>query len=230
MDSAKIEIIHGPGQSCKALAAERWFGYGRWSAPYWFVGMEPGGEDDARVYETWYELGAPELLDLKTHSEKCEDMRWLVEHPPLQATWKQLIRMALGYEGAPSGTEDVRCYQRDRLGRSDADTLLIELSAVNAPSLSVHVAERESHRADRIATIRRRMDEHTPTFVVFYGVTYRAEYEKVVGAAFNADGYRWHGNTLCALVRHPAARSSSPASWWLAKGYEMRTMRLSHIG
>ena len=68
---------------------------------------------------------APELLDFKAHSEKFEDMRWLVEHPPLQTTWKQLIRMALGYEGAPSDTEDVRRYQRDRLGRSDSDTLLI---------------------------------------------------------------------------------------------------------
>jgi len=25
--------------------ARSWFGYGRWSAPYWFVGMEPGGDD-----------------------------------------------------------------------------------------------------------------------------------------------------------------------------------------
>jgi hypothetical protein len=48
-------------QSCKALAAEQWFGYGRWAAPYWFAGMEPGGQDDARVYETWHELGAPEI-------------------------------------------------------------------------------------------------------------------------------------------------------------------------
>lgn len=216
--------------SYRALAAEQWFGYGRWSAPYWFVGMEPGGEEDARVYETWHELGAPELLDFKAHSEKCEDMRWLVEHPPLQATWKQLIRMTFGYEGAPNDAEDVRRYQRDRLGRSDADTLLIELSAVNAPSLSVHVAERERHRTKRIATIRRRMEENTPKFVVFYGVTYRGEYEKVVGGPFDGDGYRWHGTTLCALVRHPAARSSSPASWWSAKGDEMRRMRLSNIG
>jgi hypothetical protein len=101
--------------------------------------------------------------------------RWLIERPPLQATWKQLIRLALGYQGASADLEDVRRYQRDRLGRSDADTLLIELSAVNARSLSVHVAERESHRAERIATIRRRMEEHQPEFVVFYGVRYRAE-------------------------------------------------------
>lgn len=30
----------------KVLAARNWFGYGRWDAPYWFLGMEPGGTDD----------------------------------------------------------------------------------------------------------------------------------------------------------------------------------------
>jgi hypothetical protein len=49
MDSKEIEIMQRPRQSYKALAAEQWFGYGRWAAPYWFVGMEPGGQDDARV-------------------------------------------------------------------------------------------------------------------------------------------------------------------------------------
>jgi hypothetical protein len=48
-------------QSCKALAEEQWFGYGWWPAPYWFAGMEPSGKDDARVYETWHQLGAPEI-------------------------------------------------------------------------------------------------------------------------------------------------------------------------
>jgi len=48
----------------KALAAEKWFGYGRWSAPYWFVGMEPGGADNPLVYSAWRDLGAPELLEI----------------------------------------------------------------------------------------------------------------------------------------------------------------------
>jgi hypothetical protein len=178
MISKAIATIEGPGQNYKALAAEQWFGYGRWSALYWFVGMEPGGEDDARIYQAWQELGAQELCDLRVLSEKCDDMQWLVERPPLQATWKQLIRMTLGYEGEPAGLDDIRRYQRDRLGRKDADTALIDLSAVNAPSLSIDVPERESHRVERIATIRRRMEENRPKFVVFYGTSYRKEYGK----------------------------------------------------
>jgi hypothetical protein len=63
----------------KALAAQKWLGYGRWAARHWFVGMEPGGDEDPRVYTTWRDLGAPELLDLREHSVACDDMRRLVE-------------------------------------------------------------------------------------------------------------------------------------------------------
>ena len=38
-------------------AARAWFGYGRWQAPYWFIGMEPGGTEHAASYESWERLG-----------------------------------------------------------------------------------------------------------------------------------------------------------------------------
>jgi hypothetical protein len=41
----------------KALAAQGWFGYGRWDAPYWFVGTEPGGTNDHASYDASVRLG-----------------------------------------------------------------------------------------------------------------------------------------------------------------------------
>jgi len=152
------------------------------------------------------------LLDLWEHSDACHDTRLVAGEPPLQATWKQLIRLVLGYEGKASGNEDVRAYQRDRLGRRDGQTLLVEVSSVNASSLSVPVLEREAHRAERIATIRRRILEHEPEFVVFYGRRYANAYAEIAGDSFDADGYRWAGPTLCALVRHPVSRPTLPGS------------------
>ena len=209
----------------KSLAAQRWYGYGRWSAPYWFVGMEPGGEEDPRVYSSWHEIGEPELLDLKQHSEACHDMKWVGEHPPLQSTWKQLIRIVLGYEGKPADNDDVRAYQRDRLGRTDGQTLLAEISSVNAKSLGVTVPEREAHRAERIATIRRHLEVHQPEFAVFYGLSYRDDYAAIAGGSFDESGYQWNGSTLCSLVRHPAARPTMPAASWIEKGRDIRKMR-----
>jgi hypothetical protein len=49
----------------KALAAERWYGYGRWNAPYWFVCKEPGGVDEPEQYASWLRLGAGELIDCR---------------------------------------------------------------------------------------------------------------------------------------------------------------------
>jgi hypothetical protein len=46
-----------PMDDTKALAARSWFGYGRGEAPYWFIGMEPGGSDDHASYEAWKQLG-----------------------------------------------------------------------------------------------------------------------------------------------------------------------------
>jgi hypothetical protein len=47
-----------------------------------------------------------------------------------------------------------------RVGRGGGDTLLIELSAINTRNVSVHAAERESHRSERVATSQQRMTEN----------------------------------------------------------------------
>lgn len=48
-----------------------WFGYGSWSASYWFIGMEPGGEGDGASHESWERLGAGELIDCRAHRCDC---------------------------------------------------------------------------------------------------------------------------------------------------------------
>jgi hypothetical protein len=55
----------------KMLAAAQWYGYGRWDAPYWLVGKEPGGTDDPEQYASWARLGEPELLDCRAHDLDC---------------------------------------------------------------------------------------------------------------------------------------------------------------
>ncbi len=62
------EVTH----DAKSIAARHWFGYGRWSAPYWFVGMEPGSDDDPASYESWLALAGPlreGLIDCKEHHD-----------------------------------------------------------------------------------------------------------------------------------------------------------------
>lgn len=45
-----------------AAASESWYGHGRWSAPFWFIGPEPGmkkreGENLVARCQAWLDLG-----------------------------------------------------------------------------------------------------------------------------------------------------------------------------
>lgn len=208
--------------SATERAAREWFGYGSWNARYWFVGMEPGGEGDGASHESWERLGAGELIDCRTHHLDCGFTRWHGgERPPTQPTWRRLVQLLLAYKGEDTSLDAVARYQRDRLGALDDETAVIELSAHHAVNMGIDVA-RTQHRDDRIALIRRRLDENEPTLVVFYGRTYQTEYERVVGAPFGPDGTLWRGRTLCVLTPHPVAQSGPPPAYWVSLGHAMR--------
>ena len=55
-------------------AAKSWYGYGRWDAPYWFIGLEPGmrADEGERLLErcsAWERLGSPELMGCLEHHD-----------------------------------------------------------------------------------------------------------------------------------------------------------------
>ncbi len=206
----------------KALAAERWFGYGRWDAPYWFIGMEPGGDDTHASYEAWLALGGGELIDCRAHhqweleTKGIDNPHWTKWHRRknnvTQSTWRPLIQTLLAFKDEPSDLESVRLYQRDEWGSTKGETAVIELNALHAPNLAATV-DREKHRPYRIRTIHERMESYQPMFVVFYGIGYRPFYEQIVGERFAEGGFTRSGDTLCALVPHPA-RSGKKRTWW----------------
>jgi hypothetical protein len=212
----------------KTKAAEIWYGYGRWTAPFWFVGMEPGGTDDHASYESWLRLGGGELIDCRAHHLDSNEhaptvvTEWHRDHePPTQPTWRKLIQLLLAYEGKPTDMDAVREYQRAPWGSLDGETALIELSSLHAPSLAAEVEGRKSHRKDRIALIKRRLAEYQPKFAVFYGAGYRDEYEQIAGK-FDANGFVWSDATLCVLVRHPVGVGAPGEDFWIDLGRQVR--------
>ena len=74
-----------------ALAMARgWFGYGSWDAKYWFVGMEPGGDDLDVSVRMWRALGSTELVDIAAHHEPGS-YDWFSATSKTQQTWRALI-------------------------------------------------------------------------------------------------------------------------------------------
>ncbi len=213
-------------RDARTHAAQNWYGYGRWDAPYWFVGMEPGGQDEPIWYETWMGLGSSELSDCRAHHIGSKYFKWHGStRPPTQSTWRRLIALLLSYEGLPTDLSSVSNYQRDQWGSVTGSTALPEVSAIRAQSQAAAV-DRLFHREHRINVINARFNANKPTFAVFYGVQYRLIYEQIIGNRFDSDGFAWSGTTLCVLVHHPAGRSipaeMRAAAWWTNKGREMR--------
>jgi hypothetical protein len=188
--------------------------------------MEPGGTDDHASYESWLGLGGHALIDCREHHEDSNRRagmtvtRWHHSRPPIQRTWGALIRAVLAFEGRTGECADVAAYQRDWWGRTAGTTAVLEISALHAPSMNVDV-ERTRYRAERIAELKRQLEANQPRFALFYGTSYRREYETMVGP-FNADGWRWSGQTLCVLASHPVSRPTPPAEYWRALGAWMR--------
>jgi hypothetical protein len=212
------------GLDARDDAARDWYGYGQWSAPYWLIGMEPGGSDDATSYDVWQQLGGDELIDCRKHHLESGFKDWHeARRPPTQPTWRRLIQLILAFRGEPTDMDAVSLYQRDHFGSVDGETAVIELSALHAPSLSVSV-DRMRHRDERVLTIKRRFKEYRPKLAIFYGRTpvYRDAYEQIIGASFNSDDVALVGTILCALVPHPTWQGGPAPEYWVELGRCLR--------
>ncbi|MBX3155001.1 MAG: hypothetical protein KF773_03300 [Deltaproteobacteria bacterium] len=128
----------------------------------------------------------------------------------------------LSFEDRLSERADIAAYQRDSWGRLGGDTAVLEISALHAANTSVDV-ERRVHRSERVAELKRQLASNEPTFALFYGTTYRSEYEAIAGH-FGVDDWRWTSDTLCAITQHPAYRFAPSPAYWRALGVWIREM------
>lgn len=204
------------------------YGYGTWNAPYWFIGMEEGGGNEAEQIATrlnvWNHRGQRELEDLHDYHEATGITRHSGASAKLQSTWSKLVRIILAANGQSAETEAVRRYQGTRLGRSDGESALIELLPLPSPS-TLHwlyaktgidiLRDRDTYRAalipERASRIRERIAEHRPESVVFYSTAYREAWQSIAGVTFTLEtNGRFEAGeangTQFFLVKHPVAR------------------------
>ncbi len=179
------------------------YGHGPYTAPYWFVGMEFGGGGTATEVvsriQGWADRGKHELEDMVGPDGAGHEVRWFGPQPPLQPTWAKLIRVVLSAEGAAPTTEQVRAYQRDRLGRTGGLDCILELLPLPSPGLNrwlfypdhsqlPYLRDRAAYTAYvapiRAAHLRQRITEYQPRSVVFYGAGYAHWWRAIAGLDF----------------------------------------------
>ena len=198
-----------------------WYGYGNWLAPYWFVGMEPGGHNTVANAVTWKRLGGGELIDCREHHLLSDVFEWHRESPNIQNTWGPLIRLLLIVKGRAQSDSLVRFYQRDAWGAAKGETVVAELSALSAPSLDTEV-NRTLHREHRKKILRERLTTYKPKFVLFYGTTYQTEWETLIGTQFDAEGFAQIGSTIAALTLHPTSRPVPSLMYWASFAHALK--------
>ena len=199
------------------------YGYGRYETNYWFVGLEEGGartiNDLSKRVDVWRRLGSHEVADLYEFHEELGPNPWFGAKPRRQSTWARLIQIVLTAEGRSATNDDILQYQTTRLGRSDGETLLTELMPLPAKNLStwyahgLNIPELRSRteytarvRPRRIAHLKKRIAEHQPRVVVFYGA--RRWWPDFLGIPFlsgRSCDHAFLGQTLLLTMKPPTA-------------------------
>ena len=209
------------------------YGYGNYAGDWWLVGMEEGGgNSDAEVatrLRLWGERGRKELEDVDMFSSSPDLAKWFTPRPPLQSTWRGLIRLILSAEGRHTDTETTRVYQGTELGRVGSNNCILELMPLPSQSVGHWIYGEHSalpelqtrqkyveHIAPiRVAHLRRRIQDHKPKVVIFYSRKYQAWWEQLAGAKFSAavepgiQTLHTQG-TLFVMTAHPVYRGVKP--------------------
>lgn len=205
--------------------ARQCFGYGRWEAPYWFIGPEQGqapAENDDLLprLRAWHGLGRGELNDCRSFHALIGEKRWHRELPRLQPTWRPLLLLLMTFLGRPTDNESLRRYQRDSWGTLTGEACVIELSGLAAHSLKVN-RERECFREERITVIRARIHQHKPALVVMYGLSQSKDWNAIAGQTFPPDNILKVGPTILAVTPHPTSHGI-PNTYWTQLGMKLR--------
>src|SRR5258708_10815824 len=163
------------------------YGYGAWTAKYWFVGIEEGGGDSIEEIErritVWRDRGRRDLEDLRDYHLAIGVPQYFSEKPKLQRTWRALLRVVLTAQGIPVDLDALRTYQSTLLGRFGGETALIELLPLPAPgeeapwlydqfgiaSLQTREEYEETIEIPRWQAILHCIDRFQPRAVVTYG-------------------------------------------------------------
>ena len=120
--------------------SDKFLGYGNIKAPVWFIGMEPGSPDDIvlleNFFKVWLDRKKPAVDDVKkSHLQigKQHYTKFFEDPVKYESTWGGLIKILFASQGKKDfNKEEVKIYQKEKLGRLDSDHCLLELFALPA--------------------------------------------------------------------------------------------------
>lgn len=231
--------------------AQAFLGFGELTAPYWFIGTEPGLSkrqafmDGLRV---WTDAGGPVTICNRRHHIESGFTKWHQPQPPLQPTWRQLMLALCVFLGEYQDNEQSlawrRGYQERRLGCAGDETAVLEIGALNAagrahwpyvnlgdPDLNDrdrYIAAFLKDRAHQVARLARR---YAPAFVWMYGAKKKyQDFWNIIGGhpwktydELPGVLYRREDATLYVVTDHVTYRRRSSNAYWIQFGQFLRS-------
>ena len=205
------------------------FGYGNLNGPIWFIGMEEGGGNSLTEINNrlaaWDNCGKSEILDLCKFHQMIGINTYFRDPVKLQITWNKIIRIILSIEGKTNiHLDEIKKYQKEKLGRINGDNCLLELMPLPSPNFSAWIYSSISsipYLSNRQVFFNKVLDfrinrlyalikEHKPRFVIFYGITYMAYWKRISGIKQKIKGVdsislAKNQNTVFSFIHHPCA-------------------------
>jgi hypothetical protein len=210
--------------------ARDFFGYGRWDAPYWFIGPEPAGGDHVQRAAAFRSLGKEGLCDCKEFHEAIH-VDWSSK---LQKTWKRLmllLKSFLSEDGKEEFSDKGNLartllnYQWGRWGSKTGNTCVIELRGLNTKESSEYREICDAELDRRIARINERLEASKDRLklVVMYGKNERErdrwkQIAEFAGFPLILDQPVKHDSTISVFAYHPNARGRE-GDYWLKDSY-----------
>jgi hypothetical protein len=164
------------------------YGFGRWDAKVWFVGVEEAGgcrkEEVQKRLGGWNYCGRNEIEDAPIFYPLCGNSSWHGDRAIVQATWGQLIGMLLLARGQDDSEDAILDYQCSTFGSTTGETCLAELLPLPSPNtgdwkyaewstlpwLKSRAAYFSAIAPLREKELKRRIEMHSPQVVIFYGL------------------------------------------------------------
>lgn len=174
-----------------------YFGYGDLSAPFWFIGMEEGGEATVEhmnaTLDRWRSEGCP--VSVEFAPEGNTNPAFSGDRPPIQRTWGKLIAAVLASKEVEASNDAIRSYQKTTFARPNTEACLLELMPLPARKVSdwnydqlsdiPYLRTRKEYIGTvmprRIESLRQLVQEHQPKAVIFYGRAYFPHWCAIVG-------------------------------------------------
>jgi hypothetical protein len=200
------------------LMAQEFYGFGRWDAPYWFIGPEPGGEGNETRAKAFKKLGEDGLCDCKEFHAEIGETRWHrepAEKTVLQPTWRRLMLLLMPSLGLGSDQITLRRFQCRLWGvRNAGETCVIELGGLSAKSLGTP-SDRKSFRERRIESIKERIGKCNsgPKLVVLYGSASKPAWSRITGCDLRRGELVKQGGTVFAFMNSPTAVGETDDEW-----------------